>query len=327
MTEPNTPPTCREALRNIIEGRFNIEAYLPAYLVSPARASLAAPDRVADARSDRKAIHGYLDQFGDTFGSVEDRIRLLAQQRDEALEKLGGAIIDAAALRKIAEDCCNATGGGCSPGVSIEFLRNVPKEVAALKAQRDGAVEDLEADKETDEQCEADIEADRIAMQAKLAATEKERDEARRTLPADVREALQCAADYGPMVSDEWKIPEFRAMSNLCSAVLAKYPESATVPGQFDMLPKEHVADSLLSIAVQHEAERAAWIKERDELIAERDRFEAEAERHSRERRLAQDEMVKHLDESAKFFNESRHLRFMVAELLDQLLTRFGGAS
>lgn len=104
-------------------------------------------------------------------------------------------------------------------------------------------------------------------------------------LPPDVREALQCVKDWGPMSCVEWRRKwapdnprgENWILADKASAVLAKYPETAPVP---PLLTREgdgpvRLADSEMA------AERAAWIRERDELIAERDRFEAEAERHA----------------------------------------------
>ena len=115
------------------------------------------------------------------------------------LADLDAAEAERDALRKIAEGCCNATDGGCSPGVSIEFLRDVPSEVEhikrerdrlrkmpqsafeaatfrelnAMEAQRDRAESELDAERRMRVEAEAASDrlmAERDALKAKLAA-------------------------------------------------------------------------------------------------------------------------------------------------------------
>jgi hypothetical protein len=101
-----------------------------------------------------KALHESVDACGlDYTASLPKAIANIRAQRDRAESELDAerkmrTEAEAAAtmaeaerddLRKIAEDCCNATDGGCSPGVTVEFLRGVSIDVAHIRKQRDAA--------------------------------------------------------------------------------------------------------------------------------------------------------------------------------------------
>ncbi len=69
----------------------------------------------------------------------------------------------------------------------------------------------------------------------RIKALASQRDAARNTLPQDVRDALQCAADYGPMEIGEWSakwrtdndVLCHRDMAARCAAALAAHPDVA----------------------------------------------------------------------------------------------------
>lgn len=117
----------------------------------------------------------------------------------KALADLAAAEAERDALRKIAVDCCNATDGMCTMGVSIEFLSHVPKEVALLKAnrnmiaaQRDRAESERDAAEALHNSVMVDLAAcvcraekadgEVRALRADLDAAEAERDEIKTAL-------------------------------------------------------------------------------------------------------------------------------------------------
>lgn len=93
-----------------------------------------------------------------------------------ALADLDAAETERETLRQIAEGCCNATDGGCSPGVSVEFLRGVPKEVGRIRDQRDRAEAELDAER-------------RMRVEAEAAARRAEED--RDALIRNINDAFQ----------------------------------------------------------------------------------------------------------------------------------------
>lgn len=89
---------------------------------------------------------------------------------------------------------------------------------------------------------------DASGVDARIKALASQRDTARNTLPHDVREALQCAADYGPMGTyewmDKWSIPRGCGdwddrLAAKCAAALAAHPDVAPMVPPFDGDPKE----------------------------------------------------------------------------------------
>ena len=81
----------------------------------------------------------------------------------------------------------------------------------------------------------------------RINALASQRDTARNTLPQDVRDALQCAADYAPMpILDfhrKWKFDNgregYQGMSSRCAAALAAHPDAAPMVPPFEGDPKE----------------------------------------------------------------------------------------
>lgn len=96
-------------------------------------------------KAEREELPARIEAAITTVCSGMAAMRIPANPRDvdlvladcaRALADLDRAEAERDALRKIAVDCCNATDGMCTMGVSIEFLSHVPKEVALLKANR-----------------------------------------------------------------------------------------------------------------------------------------------------------------------------------------------
>lgn len=140
--------------------------------------SVWSHDRGSVESTDPRALPGETSGFRFYMGSGA---RLAAAARNalpRLLADLDAAEAERDALRQIAEACCNATDGGCSPGVSVEFLRDVPKEVAHIRdqrdkagAQRDRAESELDAERRMRVEAEAASDrlmAERDALKAKL---------------------------------------------------------------------------------------------------------------------------------------------------------------
>lgn len=206
----------------------------------------AARDPMSTARERATAQAQLADQLvwtGRTDYMNGDLPRLLAD--------LDAAEAERDALRKIAEGCCNATDGGCSPGVSIEFLRDVPSEVEHIKRERD------RLRKMPQSAFEAATFRELNAMEAQRDRAEAELDVERKLRVAAEEHAAMEMADLADVERMAWEAfgkpdgtHETSNVQRLCEAFAAMQSAIAHAAAQFDVSDEKRAEDAPISAEV-----------------------------------------------------------------------------